>query len=288
MTPNRRFVLKSFAAAAAAGAGWMDAFASTARAAARAHIDFAGLPMGIQSYSLRAFPVDEALKIIHDDLDLHFVEMFRDHFPITTDKDAIAKMKGKLKANALTLSAHGVQAFTADHAKNEDFFKFAAAAGFKNLSADPTPDSFDSLEKLVKQYDLRIAIHNHGPGHRYDKVADCLKAVEGRDPRIGFCADLGHFIRSGEDPVKLLLAMKGRVWGVHLKDFDAPKKDAKGVVLGKGLLDVAGVFKALKSIGFPADGALSLEYEENPKHPIGEIQECIAVAAKAARTIAGA
>lgn len=286
MTPNRRLALKTFATAAAAGAAWTDAFAAAVRAAARAHIDFAGLPMGIQSYSLRAFSADEALKIIQEDLDLDYVEMFREHFPITTDKAAISAMKAKLKAHDLTLTAHGVQAFTADHAKNEDFFKFAAAAGFKNLSADPTPDSFDSLEKLVKQYDLRIAIHNHGPGHRYDKVTDCLKAVEGRDTRIGFCADLGHFIRSGEDPVKLLLAMKGRVWGVHLKDFDAPKKDAKGVVLGKGLLDVAGVFKALKSIEFPADGALSLEYEENPKHPIGEIQECIAVAAKAAKSIA--
>lgn len=283
---TRRQAFKTFAVAAAAGATWFDAFASNVRA--NLHTDFAGLPMGIQSYSLRGFDVDKAMDIIAENLDLHFVEMFRAHFPVTTDQAVIDTMKAKLKAHHLTLSAHGVQGFTADHAKNEEFFKFAKAAGFKNLSADPTPDSFDSLEKLVKQYDLRIAIHNHGPGARFDKVADCLKAVEGRDERIGFCADLGHFIRSGEDPVKLLLAMKGRVWGVHLKDFAAPKKDAEGVVLGKGLLDVAGVFKALKAIKFPADGALSLEYEENPKNPIGEIQECIAVAAKAARSIAGA
>lgn len=284
---DRRMVLKTFAAAAAAGATWFDAFATSAKAGYIKHIDFAGLPMGIQSYSLRAFKVDEALKIIHDDLDLHFIEMFREHFPVTTDQAAIHSMKEKLKAHHLTLTAHGVQAFTADHAKNEEFFLFAKAAGFKNLAADPTPDAFDSLEKLVKQYDLRIAIHNHGPGHRYDKVSDCLKAVEGRDPRIGFCADLGHFIRSGEDPVQLLTAMKGRVWGVHLKDFAAAKKDAEGVVLGRGLLDVAGVFKALKAIKFPADGALSLEYEENPKSPIGDIQECIAAAAKAAKSISG-
>jgi len=283
---TRRQSFRTFALAAAAGATWFDAFAANARA--NLHTDFAGLPMGIQSYSLREFDVDKAMDIIHENLDLHFVEMFRAHFPITPDQAALNTMKAKLKAHHLTLSAHGVQAFTKDHAKNDEFFKFAQAAGFKNLSADPTPDSFDSLEKLVKQYDMRIAIHIHGPGHRYDKVTDCLKAVEGRDERIGFCADLGHFIRSGEDPVKLLLAMKGRVWGVHLKDFAAAKKNAEGVVLGKGLLDVAGVLKALKDIKFPADGALSLEYEENPKNPIGEIQECIAVAAKAARKIAGA
>lgn len=281
---TRRQAIKTFAAAAAAGATWFQAYAASAKAAR--HIDFAGLPMGIQSYSLREFDVDQAMDIIHEKLDLHFVEMFRAHFPITDDQSAIDTMKAKLKAHHLTLSAHGVQAFTKDHAKNEEFFKFAKAAGFKNLSADPSPDSFDSLEKLVKQYDMRIAIHNHGPGHRYDKVSDCLKAVDGRDKRIGFCADLGHFIRSAEDPVKLLHAMKGRVWGVHLKDFDSQKKDAHGVVLGKGVLDVAGVFKALKAIEFPADGALSLEYEENPKDPIAEIQECIAVAAKAAKSIA--
>lgn len=284
MNMSRRQAIRTFAAAAAAGATWFDAFKASVKAAT--HLDFAGLPMGIQSYSLRGFDADKAMDIIQKDLELHFVEMFRAHYPVTTDEAAIATMTQKLKAHELKLTAHGVQAFTADHAKNEEFFKFAKAAGFKNLAADPTPDSFDSLEKLVKQYDLRIAIHNHGPGHRYDKVADCLKAVDGRDKRIGFCADLGHFIRSGEDCVKLLHEMKGRVWGVHLKDFDAPKKDAHGVVLGKGLLDVAGVFKALKAIEFPADGALSLEYEENPKNPIGEIQECVAVAAKAAKTLA--
>ncbi|HKD36063.1 MAG TPA: TIM barrel protein, partial [Pirellulales bacterium] len=154
--------------------------------------------------------------------------------------------------------------------------------GNRNISADPSEDSFDSLEKLVAEYNVRIAIHNHGPGARYDKIADVLKAIKGRDPRIGACADLGHYIRSAEDPVKAIRLFGDRLYGVHLKDFAEPKKDAKGVILGRGQLDVIAVYKALKQVNFPADGALSLEYEENEKNPIADVKACVAVALDAA------
>src|SRR5205814_647111 len=106
----------------------------------------------------------------------------------------------------------------------------------------------------------------HGPGSRYDKIADVVKATAGRHPNFGACCDLGHYIRSGEDPVKAITELKGRVFGIHLKDFAAPKGDSKGTILGKGVMDVKAVFRALNEIHFPADGALSLEYEENPKN----------------------
>ncbi len=243
---------------------------------------YGGFNMGIQTYSLRGYGADEAFKKINA-LGLHWIEPFRTHYPPTVDPEAIKKMKAKLQPLDLHVSSHGVHGFSKDHEKNEILFKFAKLAGFKNLSANPTPDSFDSLEKLVDKYDVRIAIHNHGPGALYDKLEDGLKAVKGRDQRIGFCADLGHYIRSGVKPEDAIEALTGRIYGVHLKDFAEMKKQTKGVILGEGHMDVKAVFKALKKANFPSDGALSLEYEENPKDPIADIEKCLAVAAQGAQ-----
>ncbi|MBI4601445.1 MAG: sugar phosphate isomerase/epimerase [Planctomycetes bacterium] len=196
-------------------------------------------------------------------------------------------MLKKVRTLEIAISAHGVNHFTKDHEANRKLFEFSNRAGIRNIAADPDPDSFDSLDKLVAEYGIRIAIHNHGPGHRYDKISDVAEAVKGRHKWVGACADLGHFIRSGEDPVKAIRDLGERVFGIHLKDFDAPKGNAKGVVLGKGVLDLAGVLRALREVRFPADGALSLEYEEKEKDPIADIRACIEVAAEAAARIVG-
>lgn len=233
--------------------------------------------LGIQIYSLRGFPVDVALQHVHD-LGIKAVEFFPGMFPITDDAAAIAAMRRKLAGLGLTISGHGVNRFTADAAANRRLFAFAKAAGIRTITADPDPDSFASLDELVKEFDVRVAIHNHGPRHRYNKAADVLAAIEKHDERIGACADLGHFIRSGERPVDVIRLLAGRLYGVHLKDFAEMQDATKGVILGKGHLDVDGVFAALARAGFPADGALSIEYEENKDDPIADLRACVAAA----------
>ena len=108
-----------------------------------------------------------------------------------------------------------------------------------------------------------------------------LNAIKGHDPRIGACADLGHYIRSAEDPVKAILLLNDRLFGIHLKDFAEQTAGSRGVILGKGHLDLVGMYKALRKVNFPADGAFSLEYEENPANPIPDVKECIAAAREA-------
>ena len=183
-------------------------------------------------------------------------------------------MKKKLADLGLTISAHGVNGFSKDEAANRKVFEFAKAAGIRTLSANPSPDSLPNLNDLVKEFDIRIAIHNHGPNTSYSKAIDVLHAVEKDDPRIGACADLGHFIRSGEQPVEVIRVLKGRLYGIHLKDFAEMKADAKGVILGKGHINVPAVMAALVAADFPADGALSVEYEENPQNPLADIKAC--------------
>ena len=285
MMHRRTFLSRTLIAAAGAGATWFDVPSVIADTRAQSLKKYGGFPMGIQSYSLRAFGIDGALEKI-EELELHFVELFRMHYPPIPDPLKIAEMNAKLRKHDLSISAHGVQSFTKDHQKNKAFFEFAKKAGIRNISANPEKDSFESLNRLVAEYDIRIAIHNHGPGALYDAPLDALKAVAGYDKRIGFCADLGHYIRSGVDPVEVIYQLGDRLYGVHLKDFAEQKKKTEGVIIGRGHLDVQGVFKALKKIGFPADGALSLEYEENPKDPMEDIRACLNVAAEAAQRAA--
>ena len=245
--------------------------------------DTKDLHLGIQLYSLRGYPVDEALQHAKD-LGFKYVEFYGGMFPTNADPVAIAGMKKKVADLGLTISAHGVNKFGGDAAANRKVFEFAKAAGIPTITADPSPEAFESLDRLVKEFDIRIAIHNHGPKTRYDKVIDVLHAIEGHDDRIGACADLGHFIRSGERPTEVIRLLKGRLYGIHLKDFKEMQEKTQGVILGRGHLDVPAVFAALKQVGFPSTGAISLEYEEHPDNPLADIRECMQVARDAMGT----
>lgn len=247
--------------------------------------DKSRLKLGIQLYSLRGYK-DPAVALKHaKELGFEQVEFYSGMFPIESTREEIAAMKKRVADLGLTISAHGVNRMTKDDDANRKVFEFAKAAGIKNITADPDPDSFKSLDGLVKEYDIRIAIHNHGPTHRYNKVVDVLRAIENHDQRIGACADLGHYIRSGEEPTQVVRLLKGRLYGVHLKDFAEMKDKTEGVILGKGHLNVPAVFDALIETDFPADGALSLEYEEHPDNPLDDIRQCVEVAKSALKQV---
>jgi inosose dehydratase len=277
---RRNFLTVSAGAAACAIVGR----ARPSRARAAVDEKPGGFLLGIQSYSLRGYDVDEALRHVHD-FGLHSIEFTSGHFSPDSSLEQIEAMTKHCSELDIKILGHGVSDFGKDHEANRKLFEFAKKAKIKNLSANPSEDAFDSLDQLVAEYDIRIAIHNHGPGARYDKIADVLNAVKGRHKHIGACADLGHYIRSAEDPVKAIALLEGRLFGIHLKDFAEPRGDAPGVILGKGQLDVEGVFKALKKVKFPADGCLSLEYEEHEKDPLADIRECLAIATEAAKKV---
>ncbi|MDA9840956.1 sugar phosphate isomerase/epimerase [Rubripirellula sp.] len=244
-----------------------------------------GYKLGIQLYSLRGYNVDEALNHAAE-LGFEQVEFYSGMLAIDSSADDVAAIRKKVSDLGMSISAHGVNRFSKDADANRKLFEFAKALGIPTITADPDPDSFDSLNQLVKEFDIRVAIHNHGPKHRYNKAVDVLTAVDQYDERIGACADLGHYIRSGQGAVEVIRLLEGRLYGIHLKDFAEMQDKTHGVILGEGHLDVEGVFRSLKAVGFPADGAVSLEYEENPKDPIDDIRKCVAVARKAMKAAA--
>ena len=233
--------------------------------------------MGFQSYSLRHFvPTGDFLGQAKR-LNLPFVELWRGHLPQDAGEEEIVRFRDRLREAGITPNAFGVEHFTDEHEKNESTFRVARNLGVSVLSANPSKRAFASLEKLVDQYDIRIAIHNHGPeDERWRRPEWIMEAVEGLDPRIGACADLGHFIRAGVDPVTALEVLGSRVLGVHLKDFDADEND---VVLGQGKLDVVRTFETFRNLGFL--GPISLEFEGDKEDPVPAMLQCLDVVAQA-------
>lgn len=272
-TNRRRFL--ALTTAAAAGATIFDLPDILA-----AEDPYRGLPVGVQSYSLRKYNVVDAIRHIQG-MGIHFVEFYSKHLSPAATSEQLAENRQLLQRAKVSISAHGVNGFSKNHAANRQVFEFAKRAGIRNITANPQPDSFDSLDKLVAEFNIRIAIHNHGPGTLYDTIASVKKAVKGRHKLIGACVDTGHFIRSKEDPVKAVHELGERVYGIHMKDEAKQEKKSHNVVIGSGHLDVLGLFKGLKKIGFPADGSLSLEYEANPANPIDDMKQCLTVAREA-------
>lgn len=225
--------------------------------------------MGIQSYSLRGFDVDRALKETRE-LGLEYWESYNAHLPLSTEAATVAAHKDRLKSSGIRVVAYGVVGFNTDAAANRRVFEGAKALGIRCLSADPAPAAMDQLEQLVEEFKINIAIHNHGPGHRYGTLQSCVDAVRDRHKRIGVCVDTGHFLRSSENPVKVVETLGQRVLGVHMKDV----KDARRfTILGQGDMDVVGTLKALRAMKYRE--LVALEYEENPKAPLEDIRACL-------------
>ncbi len=237
---------------------------------------YLGLKMGLQSYSLRAFKKPEVALDMTKQLGLKYWESFPGHIPMGTLPKQIESDKEMLSKAGITLFSYGVVGFDANESKARAIFEFAKAMGIKSLSADPKVDNatFDLLDKLVAEYDVAIAIHNHGPGARYDKISDVEKVVKNRHPKIGACVDTGHCLRSNEDPVEAVQRLGKRVFGVHLKDVKTlPTGEKQFKIAGEGDLKVTELLKTLKAMDY--DYCVAIEYEENADNPMPDIEACL-------------
>lgn len=241
---------------------------------AQAYYPYGPFKMGIQSYSLRHFERAKMLELAHM-MGPRYLEGFGTHFPQTEDEGVLRQYREDLKAHKVELMALYVN-FGGNKKARRRLFEFGRKMGAQTLVGDPAPEMLDELDDLVEEFGMCIGVHNHGPGTRYDKIEDVLKAMEGHHERIGACPDTGHFIRSDEDPVEATKAFGKRIYGYHLKDVT---RDKVFTEIGKGALDVVGCLKALHEQGF--EHCLALEYEEHPEDPVPYIRECLAAVRKA-------
>jgi inosose dehydratase len=241
--------------------------------------------MALQSYSLRGYMTDGKSDVrkalaVSKDLDIHYWESYTQHVPVSADAATVKALRAEIESQGVHVGGYGVVHFSKDEAAARKIFDFARTLGVSYLSADPSPDSFDLLDKLVEEYGIAVGIHNHGPGHRYALIDTIAAAIKDHSPKIGCCVDTGHFLRSRQDPVRAVEVFGRRVYGVHLKDV----KDAETfTILGQGDLRTVDLLRALADKKY--EYLLALEYEEKPENPLEDIKACLAETRRAIAAI---
>jgi sugar phosphate isomerase/epimerase len=187
------------------------------------------------------------------------------------------KVKAKLKQHNITPVAYGVVAIPNDPAEARAIFEFAKFFGIRVINTESV-DTVDTYEPLVKEYDIKVGFHDHPkrpekPEYRMWDPNYILEVCKGRDPRIGSCADTGHWVRSGLKPVDAIRILKGRIMSSHLKDLHAPLPSGHDVPFGTGVSDVKGILDEFKAQGFV--GPISIEYEYNWDANAEDAKQCI-------------
>lgn len=290
MLDSRSVSRRSFLQASAAAAGGLFTTRSLVAAADTGDLG-AGISLGVQSYTFRNFDLEPALKRIQE-LGLKSAEFYSKHIPQDSSPEKLKGILQLCKEYDVTPVGFGVSRFTKDHAANKKLFEFGKALGIRYLSASPTPDAFDSLDKLCDEYRIAIAIHPHGPSGKgrdpWWSAEIIMKAVKDHHKLIGACLDTGHLIRMAQlgeklDPAQQVRVMGDRNFGMHLKDHDNKRKE--DVVFGdpNGVLDVAAVLKALREVKFK--GAVCIEYEAHPADPSPDMKRCVAYTRDAAKKL---
>lgn len=222
-----------------------------------------GLRLGVASYSLRSMDLDSAIATVAS-LRIKNIALFRLH--CDWEKASVDECRAvgeKLKAAGLTLTGSGVVNLANDEAKCRKAFENVRAAGMKTMVCKPEIAALPLVEKLAKEFDQKLAIHNHGPE---DKVYPTPKVIwdniKSLDARVGLCIDVGHTARFGDDVIAAIKQYAARVYDVHMKDSVAvvgAQRDVP-VEVGAGKLNIRGMLQALLEIKY--DGVVSFEYEK--------------------------
>ncbi|MDB6023906.1 MAG: Xylose isomerase domain protein barrel [Verrucomicrobiales bacterium] len=246
-----------------------------------------GFAIGCQAWTFKEFTVFEAIektaqaggkvielfpkqKYSNEDGKLKF-----DH---NATAEMIEKVKAKLKEQNVVAVNYGVVDIPQDEAQARIIFEFAKKMGLRAVTTE-AEKSIDTIEKMVKEFDVMVAFHDHpkranNPEYKMWDPNHVLGIVKDHDKRIGACADIGHWVRSGLDPIDCLKILKGRVVSSHLKDLtEFGNVDAHDIPYGTGVSKVGAVLDELKKQGF--DGNISVEYEYNWKNNVVDAAQCI-------------
>lgn len=242
--------------------------------------DKLGWKLAYQSYTFKNFTFEEGLQKANN-LGLKYVEAYRgqplshdNQSPTHFDSDSATreKMKELLAQYQVKLINYGVVK-AKDKQEWQRVFEFANEMGVETLVVEPEPSQFEFLDKMCEEYKINLAIHNHPKPSRYWEPDSVLKYSAGLSPRIGACADVGHWIRSGLNPVECLKKLERKIISIHFKDLNEKDRKAHDVPWGTGVSDVKAMLQELKDQKFK--GVFSIEYEYNWDNNVPEIEQSI-------------
>ena len=269
MAPSRR----QFFGGLAATAAW-PLLSRVADASPAAPGKNAPLKLGLASYSMREFTLDQALDMAKQ-MGVKYMTFKDVHVPRTDPPEKTRALRAKIEAAGITIMGGGTITIPNDPAQIRKEFEYAKNAGFPLIYTDPEPAALDTIEKMVKEYDIRCVIHNHGPeDKRWPRPQDAYAAIKSRDKRLGLCIDVGHTTRTGTDPVQACRECRDRLYDMHVKDLLGATDKESQTEVGRGVIDFPGLFKTLIAIGY--QGQVGLEYEINAKNPLPGMIESMA------------
>ena len=230
------------------------------------------LKLGLAAYTFRKFSLEQTLDFARK-LDLKYICLKDFHLPLNSTEEQIKQVEEAVKKADIELYACGVIYMKTDEEVSQAF-DYAKSAGMKMIIAGPNYELLELVNKKVQQYDIKLAIHNHGPGDKLYPTPDIVyEKIKFLDKRIGLCIDVGHTVRAGAEPAEAAKKFADRLLDVHIKDVSAAAKEGKTVETGRGIIDIPRLIKTLLKTGY--DGIASFEYEKDPENPLAGLAESV-------------
>jgi sugar phosphate isomerase/epimerase len=231
-----------------------------------------GLNLGLASYSTREYSLDETIAMARR-LNLKKIAVKSMHLPLESSEEEIRSTLEKVESAGLSIYGAGV-IYMKNAEEVENAFRYARAAKIDIIIGVPNHDLLELVETKVKETNIKLAIHNHGPGDEvYPTPEVVYNKIKSLDSRIGLCIDIGHVKRLGLDPVKNIHDYANRLYDVHLKDVDMSTAEGQSVELGRGVIDIPPVLKALKEINYA--GVMALEFEKDAGDVLPGLSESV-------------
>lgn len=263
---SRRQFMKTSAALAVTGSAIPLSALGSPRATEAQPAASSPLPLGVASYSFRKFDRQRVIGFMKQ-LNTPFLNVKDVHLPITTP-DAIRQAAAEFAAAGIKLTAAGAIYFPKnDEADVRQKFEYCRLIGVPVMVAAPSPEALTLVEKCAKEYDIKVAIHNHGPEDKlYPSPLDAWKVVQGMDAHMGICLDVGHAARAGVNLPDTVRLVGPRLYDVHMKDLANVHEKESQVAVGDGVLPIPQIFEALLAVKYR--GYVDLEYEINENDPM--------------------
>jgi inosose dehydratase len=269
MNTRRSFVKKSFAGLVA---GSLVSFPEISNAGTLKEKKEDTFKLAMAGFSFVNFKLDESIEMMKK-TDVHYLCIKDFHLPYKSTAEEIAAFHAKLKAADITGYAVG-PIYTKTHEDIDNAFDYAKRVGVKLIVGIPNHEDLKYVEQKVKEYDIRYAIHNHGPEDKlYPNATSVYNFVKDLDPRVGLCFDMGHNRRDNQDSVADLGKYAKRIFDIHLKNVTGATKDGKTCELGRGIIDIPAFVKMLRKVKY--SGSCALEYEKDMKDPLAGIAESV-------------
>jgi sugar phosphate isomerase/epimerase len=275
---KRRGFLKAAAigAAGVAGATWGCSASDTAASPQQAGNPDPELPrLGVASYSLRNFSRQQAIEMVGA-LNTPYINIKSFHLEYDLSPAELQAGRREFEAAGLRIVGGGTITFERDTDDEVGkYFEYARHSGMPLIVATCDPRILPRIERAVQQYDIKLAIHNHGPEDRfYPSPYDALRYLRDLDPRMGVCIDLGHTTRAGTDVVQAVADAGPRLLDMHVKDLRDLNVAESQCIIGEGAMPIAEIFRQLQAMNFP--GYANLEYEIEPDDPLPGMKQSFA------------